>query len=290
MKISIRCKANSVQNKICRSDKLKYICYTGYRYLFLSLVANRMTVLVFKGMRVMRILFCDDEIAVLRQLQSYLTEYFHRARLKQPEYAAYTSGDQLLENEKGKVDIAFLDVEMPGRSGIHVGKILMDRNPKVKIFIVTSFPDYLDEAMHFHVFRYLSKPINKERLFYNLKDAIYQYNMENISIPVETKSRVNMYSADDIVCVEATNGKIKIHTLYGSFYAVKGMTFWIDTLNYPCFYAAYRSYIVNFRYVTSFTKTLIQLQYGDKKLEAYLARRKYTDFKNKFLLYQESIK
>ena len=60
-------------------------------------------------------------------------------------------------------DIASLDVEMPGRSGIHVGAELMQKNVYVKIIIITSFPDYLDEAMDFHVYRYLSKPKNQVR-------------------------------------------------------------------------------------------------------------------------------
>ena len=96
--------------------------------------------------------------------------------------AAYTSGDDLLLKER-YADIAFLDVEMPGRSGIHVGARLKEYNPKIKVFIVTSFPDYLDEAMRFQVFRYLSKPIDKSRLFRNLKDAVYLHNMETHVIP-----------------------------------------------------------------------------------------------------------
>lgn len=49
---------------------------------------------------------------------------------------------------------------MPGRGGIYVGAELMQKNVYVKIIIITSFPDYLDEAMNFHVYRYLSKPKN----------------------------------------------------------------------------------------------------------------------------------
>lgn len=52
---------------------------------------------------------------------------------------------------------------MLGRSGIHVGAELMQKNVYVKIIIITSFPDYLDEAMDFHVYRYLSKPKNQIR-------------------------------------------------------------------------------------------------------------------------------
>ena len=111
----------------------------------------------------MRILFCDDNPTLTTTLHSYVSEYYRNIGGLEPEYASYLSGDELLENEMS-ADIAFLDVDMPGVSGIHVGAKLKERNPYIKIFIVTSHPDYLDEAMRFQVFRYLSKPIDKSRL------------------------------------------------------------------------------------------------------------------------------
>ena len=108
----------------------------------------------------MRILFCDDDSKILAQLQKYVCEYFEKGKLKRPEMKVYVSGEELLKAEQ-KADIAFLDVEMPGRSGIHVCAELMQKNAYVKIIIITSFPDYLDEAMDFHVYRYLSKPKNQ---------------------------------------------------------------------------------------------------------------------------------
>ena len=120
----------------------------------------------------MRIVLCDDDEQILKLLKKYLREYFQSAHLSQPDYTVYTSGDDLLVSEAvpsaPSVDIAFLDVEMSGRNGINTGALLKEKNPKIKIFIVTSYLDYLDDAMKFHVFRYLLKPINKVRLFRNM--------------------------------------------------------------------------------------------------------------------------
>lgn len=133
---------------------------------------NDSTYIKCKG-AIMRVFFCDDDSIILEQLHLYVSEYFEQLGGMIPEFACYSSGDALL-NAKVRADIAFLDVEMPGVSGIHVGAKLKELNPNIKIFIVTSYPDYLDEAMRFQVFRYLSKPIDKNRLFRNLKDAVYR--------------------------------------------------------------------------------------------------------------------
>ncbi len=61
----------------------------------------------------MRIAFCDDDPFILAQLQKYVTKYFHTLKLPCPEYAVYSSGDELMKNGLS-ADIAFLDVEMPG--------------------------------------------------------------------------------------------------------------------------------------------------------------------------------
>ena len=75
----------------------------------------------------MRIIFCDDDSVILEQLHLYVSEYFDRPGGMMPEFACYSCGDALL-NAETRADIAFLDVEMPGMSGIHVGAKLKELN------------------------------------------------------------------------------------------------------------------------------------------------------------------
>lgn len=160
----------------------------------------------------MRILLCDDDPMILVQMEKYLKEYFQKAHLRVPDIASYTSGDALLRSES-TAEIAFLDVEIPGLSGIYTGEKLKKKNPSIKIFILTSYMDYLDEAMKFHVFRYLSKPIEKARLFRNVKEALYQIEMETRPVAIETKDGVIVRQAEDIVFVETERHKTKIVTI-----------------------------------------------------------------------------
>ena len=237
----------------------------------------------------MRILFCDDDERILEQLQRYVREFFADIGGTQPEFAAYSSGDQLLANET-HADIAFFDVEMPGRSGIKAGAALKEKNPRIIIFIVTSYPDYLDEALRENAFRFLSKPIDKNRLFRNLKDAVYKYNMETKEIPVETEDGIELLKADEIVCVEAVQRKVFLYTVDSVIQTNQSVEYWRKKLDLPCFYSSHRGIIINMRYVSKVGKDVILLKYRGKTKEVYLARRKYTEFRNLYLLYLESIK
>lgn len=237
----------------------------------------------------MRILFCDDDERILEQLQRYVREFFADIGGTQPEFAAYSSGDQLLANET-HADIAFFDVEMPGRSGIKAGAALKEKNPRIIIFIVTSYPDYLDEALRENAFRFLSKPIDKNRLFRNLKDAVYKYNMETKEIPVETEDGIELLKADEIVCVEAVQRKVFLYTVDAVIQTNQSVEYWRKKLDLPCFYSSHRGIIINMRYVSKVGKDVILLKYRGKTKEVYLARRKYTEFRDLYLLYLESIK
>ncbi len=237
----------------------------------------------------MRLIFCDDNTMILEQLRLYVSEYFAQLGGKMPEFACYHSGDALLETES-RADIVFLDVEMPGVSGIHVGARLKELNPNVKIFIVTSYPDYLDEAMRFQVFRYLSKPIDKNRLFRNLKDALYQYNIDSEEYPITTTDGIFVRRAEEIICVEASQRKVLIYTTDGTLQSTQPMEHWRQTLRLPCFYITHRSYIVNMRFVSSIIKDRVLLKYRGYEQYAYLTRRKYTSFKDTYLMYRESVK
>ena len=59
----------------------------------------------------------------------------------------YTSGEELLPNvSDGKLNIVFLDVDMPGENGIEVGKRIRELDKSIIIIFYTCFPVYLDSS------------------------------------------------------------------------------------------------------------------------------------------------
>lgn len=235
----------------------------------------------------MRILICDDDPIIIEQINKHLCEFFHQNKLRLPEIVTYSSGDALLQ-DSGTQDIIFLDIEMPGVNGIYVGNKLKAKSPQTIIIVVTSFAEYLDEAMRFHVFRYLSKPIDKLRFFRNLKDALQLYNSNNTKIAIETKEGVYSISTSDIVCIEAQMRKVIVRTTSKDYISTQNMQYWSTTLKEHCFFQSHRSFIVNFAHITDFNNSVIHLY--NNQVNAYLTRKKYTKFKSNYLLYLESMR
>ena len=233
----------------------------------------------------MRILICDDDVLMIEQIRKYCQNFFDKIQVKCPELVCFSDGETLL-SDGGEKDILFLDIEMPGMNGIYVGNELKMRNENIIIFIVTSYSEYLDEAMRFHVFRYLSKPLDKQRFFRNMKDAVDLYNSMTVKIPIETKQGMHTLPASSIVAVEAQGRKITVHTVKGDFESIHTIKHWEKLLPKNHFFQTHRSFIINFKHVTDFDHTLVHM--SDNQLRAYLTKRKYSAFKEAYLLYLES--
>ncbi|MBQ8623386.1 MAG: response regulator transcription factor [Oscillospiraceae bacterium] len=235
----------------------------------------------------LRILFCDDDNEIMTSLHKMVLEYFSSVNQPEPECELFNSGEELLAS--GAVgDIAFLDVEMDGLSGIHTGERLKKLNPRIKIIIVTSFSDYLDEAMKFHVFRYLSKPVDKNRLFRNLKEALYQINTYSKSMVVETDCGYETVYAEDIVYIESCGRKAMFHTVDKNFVSIKGIDYWTKAIDIPCFYSTNRGCIVNMKYVSFFNENTVTVTCECFSANVYIARRRFKSFRDAYLFYVRS--
>jgi len=107
-----------------------------------------------------RVLVADDEHLVATGVANNLTELGFEV------VGPVTSGDQAIALcNKQRPDIALLDIEMPGQSGIEVARILYDnfRIPVV-IFSAYSDPDYVNDGNDAGVFGYLLKPVTQDQL------------------------------------------------------------------------------------------------------------------------------
>ena len=232
----------------------------------------------------MRIIICDDHKIIIDTLKDFLFKYFSINKYQVPEIVCYQDGKSLI-NDKSRKDIIFLDIELPDVNGIELGQILSNKDPNCIIMVITSYMEYLDDAMRFHVFRYISKPFDLKRLTRNLNDAISLFNSRNHPVVIETKEYTYTVNSSDIIAVEAVNRKIKIYTSKTELITGQNMDYWESILPQSTFFRTHRNFIVNLGYVTDFSSDTVHVS-GNKPI-VYLASRKYTSFKQAFLLYIE---
>ncbi|WP_191902173.1 LytR/AlgR family response regulator transcription factor, partial [Pseudomonas viridiflava] len=61
-------------------------------------------------------------------------------------------------------DVVFLDIRMPGLTGIEVARALRESSPQTQVVFVTAYDQYAIDAFEHGAVDYLLKPIGRERL------------------------------------------------------------------------------------------------------------------------------
>ncbi len=91
------------------------------------------------------------------------------------------------------VDILLLDIEMPGRSGLDIAKLVHENHPDTYVIILTAFRnfEYAKKAIEYHVDAFLNKPFTSQQLIGEVQKAIALLDARGV---LEADNR-NMYRA-----------------------------------------------------------------------------------------------
>lgn len=73
--------------------------------------------------------------------------------------------------EQKKPQLVFLDVEMPGKTGVECARVIQDMNPAIVLIFATAHDEYMGDAFEVYAFDYLLKPFKKERVMQTLERA-----------------------------------------------------------------------------------------------------------------------
>ena len=234
----------------------------------------------------MRIVICDDNNDDIEIIRNNISEYFNLHDLEQPVFSVFSSADEMV-SKKEIYDMAFLDVEMRGISGINGGKKLMEWNKNLIIFIITSYNEYLDEAMDLKVFRYLPKPIETPRLFRSLAKALNVFFTIDDTISVDVSSGTVKLHTHSILMIKSEKRKTVIVTDKKEYTSDTTIKRWLNILPDNLFLETYKGIIVNVSRVSYFNKDTIYMD--AEGASAYLSQRKAKQFKTLYLNYCNSV-
>lgn len=110
----------------------------------------------------MNVLLVDDEPLELDQLEYLIQPIF-------PSWKLYKASDLCQAtaiSQKVKIHLAFLDINLPGKSGLELGEELRQHNPDIDLIIVTAHQnfEYAKQSIRLGVREYMTKPIIQDEL------------------------------------------------------------------------------------------------------------------------------
>ncbi|NCD42108.1 MAG: response regulator transcription factor [Bacteroidia bacterium] len=211
-------------------------------------------------------LLVDDEPLALRVVES------HIEKLNDLEVVAKCRNalEAFEVIKKQRVDLMFLDIQMPGITGLDFLKNLRHRPAVV---FTTAYRNYALEAFDLDVLDYLLKPISFERFFQCIQkyyqyagsgNAIYQPKDEPHTTPESDKplyvrqgKRAIKIPTGKIYYIESLKDYLQIHTHDEKYVVKMTLSSLENELPESSFLRIHKSFIVAIPYITALTPTRI---------------------------------
>lgn len=261
----------------------------------------------------MQIIICDDEKTIQTLLRQKTARFFAEKDIP-CEILCCDSGKEVLSlAERGRaIDLLFLDIQMPGRNGMEIARILRGQRRDILIIFVTALSEYVYEAFDVDALHYLVKPFTDEKLRQVLDKAIQQYEQradtaqlhrqtlaihaanagvtgENTkadelkqprAILVKRGGLSTKVLLSDLLYAEVFNRKVILHTVNGDIEYYGRLTDLSEQAGED-FYRTHRAYLVNLRYVEKYNATTVWLEQGT----ALLSKKQFSGFVQQYMRY-----
>jgi len=208
----------------------------------------------------------DDEPIAIKVIQEHIDRFDNIECVQ--GFTKAVDAINILNSEN--IDLLFLDINMPGISGIEFLKSLS--NPP-KVIFTTAYRNFAIDAFDLNAIDYLVKPISFERFLKAINKFLLQVktNKQTENIEISEKDYI-VLKADkknykikftDILFIESLDNYIKVHTINYTIVCYESLSNVEKELS-KNFARIHRSYIINISKVDIFTSAYVQI--GDRKI------------------------
>lgn len=148
----------------------------------------------------LRIVVAEDDINFRKELTKILLTIEDVS----VEYSTGDGKDALEALIKIRPNVAILDIGLPRISGIEVARKIREYMPFLEIIFITSFEEYIKDAVKLYASDYIEKPLDEKRLretLERIKEKLFE--IENV-VPFKTEDGVKLVNPKEIYCVRAS--------------------------------------------------------------------------------------
>ena len=188
----------------------------------------------------MKLGICDDEAVVHHQVKEYINDIDFGIPL---EVTDFYNGEALIESAS-QIDILLLDICMPGLDGIEVGRKLKGNVNIGKIIMLTSMVERFPEAFEIEAYRFITKPIDREKLVKAIHEAIDTF-VGCTPIEVYLDNQKYCFQQRQIRYISKLTSRTEVIIGRESFQSGMTLAEWESVLDSRMFLQVHKSYIVN---------------------------------------------
>lgn len=224
-------------------------------------------------MRKLTCIIVDDDEMSRATIEHYVTQtdFLHL------EGVCSSAIEALNLLKQSEIDILFLDIEMPGMSGLDLLESMV-RIPSV--VLITSKEEYAVKAFEYDVIDYLLKPIEYVRFLKavnKVSERLHETTIDKNDIFIKSDLKFVKINFTEILYVEAMADYVVIHIDKSKHIIHSTMKAIEKKLSTDYFVRVHRSYIVNIRKIDTVENATIVIK--DKRIPVGASYK--NDFMNK---------
>lgn len=190
----------------------------------------------------MRIAVCDDEEKYINDIAARIYKQLGENDLT---LHTFSDGHELLDTADVKpYDLVFLDIEMPAIDGITLAKELRKKNSSTYIVFLTGHVEYAIEGYEVNALRYLTKPIQEDKLT-DVLAYVLKEKQSRKQLVIKTDGEEIRIDAADIIYMEAQNKYVMIYTTKGEYLVRYNLADFEEELKDYGVMRVHRSYLVS---------------------------------------------
>jgi two-component system, LytTR family, response regulator LytT len=160
--------------------------------------------------------------------------------------------------EPGRIDAIFLDIRMPGATGLDLAGTLARRKDSPHVVFVTAHEDFAVNAFDLHAVDYVLKPVRQDRLAEAVRRVEERRNarakgkeaQDDEVVPVELAGVTRFLLRSQIRYVEAHGDYARLHTANGSHLVRISLATLEERWGAHGFARIHRSYLVALRHIS----------------------------------------
>ena len=211
----------------------------------------------------MNIAVCEDTRADRDALCAYIQGYCGE-HCYQCEISAYETGGALLAAfPSGAFDLIFLDIYMPGVSGVETAQKIREADRDCMLVFVTTSEDFAMEGFLVQASGYVVKPISREKMAGVMHACRHVFEKNSRTIEIPQAGGNLLLSIADLYYVEVYRKESVFHMKRGKVTARLPLETVEARLGGSPFLRCHRSYIVNMNYVEGMREEGFLMRGGD---------------------------
>lgn len=203
----------------------------------------------------LKIAIIDDELHAIETLVFDLNENFGND--VQIIFTATNPVEGLKKVKRQIPDLLFLDVEMPGLSGIDILELVDDLD--LKVVVTTAHEEFAMKAVGTRAIAFLLKPIHDEQLRSIIADVERDKQLNqpatNGKLAVPVFDGIEIVRIQDIVYCQSESNYTTLFFLDDQkLIASKTLKYFTETLSKSPFLRIHKSYLINLNHIKKYLK------------------------------------